>query len=760
MPLTFPQSGDTPPHTPTNNAPNPEVSAPPAFPSHARLDPLLPFAARWREKREDHDRFVEAVNRANERLPAGFRLPDVLIADWLASWADDLFIGVLPGHDRLTPEEVAGSMEDIAAIVEAVQFVERYPGLATAERLWFYELKAEIGLPHFAKLEEVRRHRPELDPRRDLDDQPGDISLTPRLDQALFFEAAAFLLGTPTEEQLGWIRRLAYRPDPLQRLWPDPPRHHEWVRSVLRRTIPELTRCLGVDWPELNDSLPLSELVRRAYNWVVNQARPALARRATSGASGRSVSYRLAELRDLGQQVEAVAVDYHAALRPLREALQAVADAPLQDRERWGNAVYNLADQLVEEGMGDIPASLRDSPRWGIAFEAGQPARAVAGEAFCDALSNVIANGSSPSGFFAACEQYPFMKPDKATREIRAVLSQLLYRRTHPAAQELSERLEATFSHTDMCAEMLQDRLAQCEMPLSNMAIAAIRASAEYRTGVPFYDVDIRPTTPTSEGETASNGPSSSAGHGQPNSIPDDELVSRFHVDPPRDLDRELGTAFSAVAIGIRECLRLIASIPHLWKNEGEYRRLATCVAEAAVAARKAYMEVDIRLRRAGGPNTTLDALNDVLTVRDRAPLEPTAMPGGLNAILTRLYTTRSDLFLRIDGQGILHRILDQLARVPIAVTAAPAPATTTGRRQDPRSTKKAGKPVIPDRYRKAVALWPAFRKEMDPANKRPTLEKFKEWLKKRPNPILVDEDFNDWWNNTYTRQIRRHRRG
>src|SRR5262249_44204384 len=158
---------------------------------------------------------VEAVERANAALPGGDRLPDALARDWLASWADDLFVGGIPRHDRLTPEQVGAAVEDVAAVADALRFVGRQRGGVGAQRVWFYELPGDPGLGLFPTVDEVKRYRPEWDPRQGVDDQPGDIASAPRYDQVQFLGAGAFLLGTPTGEQLAWLRRLAYRPDPL-----------------------------------------------------------------------------------------------------------------------------------------------------------------------------------------------------------------------------------------------------------------------------------------------------------------------------------------------------------------------------------------------------------------------------------------------------------------------------------------------------------------------------------------------------------------
>jgi len=156
-----------------------------------------------------------------------------------------------------------------------------------------------------------------------------------------------------------------------------------------------------------------------------------------------------------------------------------------------------------------------------------------------------------------------------------------------------------------------------------------------------------------------------------------DERVSKIDIDSHPDLDADLAGALSAVATGVRECHRLIGSIPHLWSDEGEYRRLAACVADAATAACSAYQVVDMRLRRAGGPNPMREALKAVEAVRDLAPLDPNGTPGGLNATLTKLYTRWALLYPQADGSECIDRILDQLARVPPARKSGAGEAKT-----------------------------------------------------------------------------------
>jgi hypothetical protein len=264
-------------HVPEAGVPG-SVSAPPAdlqtFPDCCRVDPLRPFSRRWSAKREDHDRFVRAIETANRNLPAGWRLPDELAADWLAQWANDLFIGGIPQHDRLSREEVVAAIGDVAALVEGLRFVDRYGGLLRTQRFWFYELADEPGVCGFPTVDWVRRHQPDLDPRRGVEGSAGDAAIRPRCDQRQFFERASFLLSAPSPEQGGWLRRLAYRPDPLQPLWADPPRHYVWARSQLQRVIPELAGLLSIGYPQIEDDVHVPELIRRVHNWVVEQARP------------------------------------------------------------------------------------------------------------------------------------------------------------------------------------------------------------------------------------------------------------------------------------------------------------------------------------------------------------------------------------------------------------------------------------------------------------------------------------------------------
>jgi hypothetical protein len=270
-----------PPGIPPVTGESAQGESPPAFPAARRVRPLFPFAERWQAKREDCDRFIESANTVREKFRDMEWLPDAVINDWLASWAEDLFTGVLPRHDQLNPEQVGGAVADIEALLFALRFVRslnRRHQLTEAQRVWFYELPGELEVGDFPTIDDVKRFHPDWDPREGADGQPGDVCRSRRYDQAQFLETARFLLGTPSAEQMTWLRCLAYRPDPLQPIWKNPPRHLAWAQENLREAIPAISTCLGIEYPEIDDTISLEELIRRVHAWVLT-ARPELTRR-------------------------------------------------------------------------------------------------------------------------------------------------------------------------------------------------------------------------------------------------------------------------------------------------------------------------------------------------------------------------------------------------------------------------------------------------------------------------------------------------
>jgi len=184
--------------------------------------------------------------------------------------------------------------------------------------------------------------------------------------------------------------------------------------------------------------------------------------------------------------------------------------------------------------------------------------------------------------------------------------------------------------------------------------------------------------------------------------------VSQLKTVPPPGLDPDIAAVYTAVTVAVRECARLQHTLPALWTDAAEYRRLAAIVHDTADAARTAYDRVDVRLRRADGRNVVLDVLNDVLTVRGRAPLDPRTRRGGLNGVVGNLLSTAEGLFAAVDGLGIFDRMLDQLANVPPTADVTP-PAGAGSKKQsgapprpvnqspanDARSVNRGGRPKL-----------------------------------------------------------------
>jgi hypothetical protein len=208
---------------------------------------------------------------------------------------------------------------------------------------------------------------------------------------------------------------------------------------------------------------------------------------------GDSLTHKLAKIRSAAEAIERLAAEYHTALRPMREALEAVAGAPLEDRDRWAGAVSALARVLSENGMANEPATLEGIARWGLLFDAGHLGRAFSGRAFCTTLAAVIADGSPPAGFFATPDQHTFITTKDATQEIRDVLRQLLHVHTDHVARKFTERYGAILAEAGMNGGNLRHQLAQCGKSLSDEAATAIYHWDECSSGVPIYRVQVRP---------------------------------------------------------------------------------------------------------------------------------------------------------------------------------------------------------------------------------------------------------------------------
>jgi hypothetical protein len=91
------------------------------------------------------------------------------------------------------------------------------------------------------------------------------------------------------------------------------------------------------------------------------------------------------------------------------------------------------------------------------------------------------------------------------------------------------------------------------------------------------------------------------------------------------------------------------------------------------------------------------------------------------------------------------------------AAASRPTAGGPTPPSRKPAAGRKTPRPpTAPARYQEAVKLWPTFRGEMQEAGRRPTLARFREWLRRRAKPIWLDEEFDSWWRDSYCRRLRR----
>lgn len=266
----------------------------PAYDEPLRLPGVaLPtFSKHWRFKRELRDQFRTTWGEAHRAL-SGFelrQLPPEIRREWEARWAISVFkcyVGV--GHNH-SDDQLASTVEDIGAVVEALQFVTANRAEWSAARpTYVYEYRdchrsGRAGFPNVKQAEEDRRDR---EIAGDYDYDPLALDDYPRYDLRNFLIRAAFLLSPGVTDGLSttyspqqpnyligvrdrdWLTRLAVRTSPDECVWGDPPDFEDWARSVFTDTLPVLSRKLRLTCPlEVQDrAVPFSFLVTAVQNW-------------------------------------------------------------------------------------------------------------------------------------------------------------------------------------------------------------------------------------------------------------------------------------------------------------------------------------------------------------------------------------------------------------------------------------------------------------------------------------------------------------
>lgn len=206
---------------------------------------------------------------------------------------------------------------------------------------------------------------------------------------------------------------------------------------------------------------------------------------------GNSLATKHAKLCSAAVEIERLAQEYHSSIQPGLAAMQAVADVPLDDRERWCDSVSSLAHWLSANGMADVPASVVNAERW-ERKDAYEPGRAFAGQAFCKSLAAGIKDGSLAAEFFAAFDNYKFITPSDATSEIRDVLRFLLHGHIKRIAPEFERRYGEILAKAGVDGGSLSYSLKLYGEPLSAESIYAIQDWVEWRSNMATFNVQIR----------------------------------------------------------------------------------------------------------------------------------------------------------------------------------------------------------------------------------------------------------------------------
>ncbi len=211
-----------------------------------------------------------------------------------------------------------------------------------------------------------------------------------------------------------------------------------------------------------------------------------------TATAGNSPAAQFTKLRETGQAIEELAVEYHSAIQPIRDAAQVVADVRLEDRDLWADAVNELAKLLLEHGLADEPARLEHSERWRRQFEYNVGS-AIAGQEFCATLASAIAGESQPAQFYATLDEHSCISISDATREICAVLTELLAVHKVRTAPSFVKRYQQIVAESGVDNEPIYNKLARCGLRLTDTAQEAVNQWEDPYSGTRIVPNAIRP---------------------------------------------------------------------------------------------------------------------------------------------------------------------------------------------------------------------------------------------------------------------------
>lgn len=171
-----------------------------------------------------------------------------------------------------------------------------------------------------------------------------------------------------------------------------------------------------------------------------------------------------------------------------------------------------------------------------------------------------------------------------------------------------------------------------------------------------------------------------------------DSMVRQTPDAPAPGLDADLHATCTAAWTAVRECKRLLLAVPFLRKDRETYQELSAGVHEAVERAQRAQSRIDVRLRQNGGGGALTSLVNDALTVRANAPLEPATAQTDYKKQLDKLDhlylgTFGVKVFQKHGGKAITEAVFDELCQVPPLSPPAVVSRAPTPTRPQPKPT-------------------------------------------------------------------------
>lgn len=211
---------------------------------------------------------------------------------------------------------------------------------------------------------------------------------------------------------------------------------------------------------------------------------------------------RVKRFRDAADRVEELAEELGCDIAPVDCVVRAVAEIPFDEREEWASGVTALVGIMPKESLQDVLDEWSKAPRWGIAFDGGNPAKAFAGAAFGLLLSTVHTNPNAPGTFFATLDACPYPR-DEMKREIRLCLGHILYKHVDRAVRRNLKDAVAVLQSVNATTDTLPNHLNNYTITLSDTARGAINLWGQCLTGLPCYPIELPPEREAGTSESA-----------------------------------------------------------------------------------------------------------------------------------------------------------------------------------------------------------------------------------------------------------------